>query len=137
MLFGWEELGSDPREKSLPRFQPSSVLRERDHPAPPVPLDLEAIVPTPELEDEWIAAAHETATAAAHKLESTSFPTEVRAVLGAPASRFLDEARELEADLVVVGSRGLGAVERAVMGSVSDQLVREAPVTFVGRRTRQ
>jgi nucleotide-binding universal stress UspA family protein len=89
--------------------------------------------PTPEQEDEWIAAAQATATAAAHKLGGAGFPTETRAVLGAPASRVLAEAQEMQADLVVVGSRGLGAVERAAMGSVSDQIVREAPATLVVR----
>jgi nucleotide-binding universal stress UspA family protein len=92
--------------------------------------------PTPELEEQWIAAARDTATAAAHKLEGAGFPTEAHAMLGGPASRVLDEARESKADLVVVGSRGLGAIERVAVGSVSDQIVREAPAAFVGRARR-
>jgi nucleotide-binding universal stress UspA family protein len=42
-------------------------------------------------------------------------------------------AEELGADLIVMGSRGLGGVRRALMGSVSDSVVRHAhcPVLVV------
>jgi len=42
-------------------------------------------------------------------------------------------AEELQADLIVMGSRGLGGVRRALMGSVSDSVVRHAhcPVLVV------
>ena len=42
-------------------------------------------------------------------------------------------AKELGADLIVMGSRGLGGVRRALMGSVSDSVVRHAhcPVLVV------
>lgn len=42
-------------------------------------------------------------------------------------------AEETGADLIVVGSKGLGGVRRALMGSVSDSVVRHAhcPVTIV------
>lgn len=42
-------------------------------------------------------------------------------------------AEEMNADLIVIGSRGLGGVRRALMGSVSDSVVRHAhcPVLVV------
>jgi len=42
-------------------------------------------------------------------------------------------AEELQADLIVMGCRGLGGVRRALMGSVSDSVVRHAhcPVLVV------
>jgi nucleotide-binding universal stress UspA family protein len=52
---------------------------------------------------------------------------------GSPASHLLKEAESISADLVVIGSRGLGPVKRALVGSVSDQVVRHAPATLVGR----
>jgi nucleotide-binding universal stress UspA family protein len=40
---------------------------------------------------------------------------------------------EIRADLIVIGSRGLGGIRRALMGSVSDSVVRHAycPVMVV------
>ena len=44
-------------------------------------------------------------------------------------------AEEIEAGLIVMGSRGLGGIRRALMGSVSDSVVRHAhcPVLVVRR----
>ena len=52
-----------------------------------------------------------------------------------PADGIVRVAEEIEADLVVTGSRGLGGIRRALMGSVSDSVVRHAqcPV-LVGRK---
>jgi nucleotide-binding universal stress UspA family protein len=46
---------------------------------------------------------------------------------GDPAGVIAEEARETGADLIVVGTRGHGAVARAVLGSVSTRIVHEAP----------
>jgi nucleotide-binding universal stress UspA family protein len=48
-------------------------------------------------------------------------------------------AEELQADLIVMGSRGLGGVRRALMGSVSDSVVRHAhcPVLVVRPKKEQ
>ena len=48
-------------------------------------------------------------------------------------------AEELGADLIVMGSRGLGGVRRALMGSVSDSVVRYAhcPVLVVRPDNKQ
>jgi nucleotide-binding universal stress UspA family protein len=46
---------------------------------------------------------------------------------GRPADEIADLAEELDAGLVVVGSRGLGTVKRLVMGSVSEGVVSLAP----------
>jgi nucleotide-binding universal stress UspA family protein len=46
--------------------------------------------------------------------------------MGTPAEEIVELAEELEVGLVVVGSRGLGGIRRALMGSVSDSVVRHA-----------
>jgi nucleotide-binding universal stress UspA family protein len=51
------------------------------------------------------------------------------------AELIVNLAEEISAGLIVVGSRGLGGIRRALMGSVSDSVVRHAhcPVMVVRR----
>jgi nucleotide-binding universal stress UspA family protein len=53
--------------------------------------------------------------------------------MGQVALEIVALAEELGADLIVMGSRGLGGVRRALMGSVSDSVLRHAhcPVLVV------
>jgi nucleotide-binding universal stress UspA family protein len=117
-------------------FDPTScqikVLTVAEHLMPKISF------PIPRLaqEEEWMAAALEPAEQSAEKLRAAGFRAEAEAVLGAPAQHLLADADKMKADIVVVGTRGLGAVERAVIGSVSDQVVREAPATIVARGAR-
>ena len=55
--------------------------------------------------------------------------------LGRPAEEVINLADELRVGMVVIGSRGLGALRRAVLGSVSESVVRYAscPVLVVRR----
>jgi nucleotide-binding universal stress UspA family protein len=52
---------------------------------------------------------------------------------GMPARKIVELAEELGAGLIVTGSRGLGGVRRALLGSISDSVVRHAhcPVLVV------
>jgi nucleotide-binding universal stress UspA family protein len=50
----------------------------------------------------------------------------VHTVIGKPADEILDLAREVGADLIFVGSHGKTGVERFVLGSISERIVREA-----------
>ena len=52
---------------------------------------------------------------------------------GVPAKEIVGAAEELGAGLIVLGSRGLGALKRTLLGSVSDSVVRHAhcPVLVV------
>ena len=47
--------------------------------------------------------------------------------VGGPAAEIVAQAEELGAGTIVLGSRGLGAMRRALMGGVSDSVVRHAP----------
>lgn len=49
--------------------------------------------------------------------------------IGKPADEILAVAREIGADLIVLGTKGLTGVERIVLGSVAEKVVREAGCT--------
>jgi len=49
--------------------------------------------------------------------------------IGKPADELLGLARDIGADLVIVGSKGMTGIERIVVGSVSEKVVREARCT--------
>jgi nucleotide-binding universal stress UspA family protein len=55
---------------------------------------------------------------------------------GDPATVITDLARERDADLIVVGRRGLNPIERVLLGSVSSKVVHRADrdVLVVGSR---
>ncbi len=54
-----------------------------------------------------------------------------------PAKEILDISREIGADLIVVGCNGLKGLERIVLGSVSEHIVREAKCTVVIARPKE
>jgi nucleotide-binding universal stress UspA family protein len=60
----------------------------------------------------------------------------VHARIGKPAAEILTLAREVGADLIVVGSKGLTGVERFVLGSVAEKVVREAECAVVVARAK-
>lgn len=53
-----------------------------------------------------------------------------------PAHEIIKEARSAEVDLIVVGSRGLGAIAGALLGSVSRAVVRHADRPVLVARAR-
>ncbi len=55
---------------------------------------------------------------------------------GDPAESIIDAAQSEGADMIVVGSHGRGALGRALIGSVSDQVVRRAPCPILVVRSR-
>jgi len=59
---------------------------------------------------------------------------EVRVLGGDPAAAICELAAELGARAVVIGTRGRGGLTRALLGSVSDYVVRHAPCTVVVTR---
>jgi nucleotide-binding universal stress UspA family protein len=54
-----------------------------------------------------------------------------RVIEGPPGPALCDHARAVRASAVVIGSRGRGGIKRALLGSVSDFVVRNAPCPVV------
>jgi nucleotide-binding universal stress UspA family protein len=60
---------------------------------------------------------------------------EVRILQGDPGPAICRLATELTAQAIVVGSRGRGILKRALLGSVSDHIVRNAPCSVIVTRS--
>ena len=60
---------------------------------------------------------------------------ETRVEMGAPGPDLCRLAEELAADVVAVGSRGQGAIRRALLGSVSTHVVNHAPCAVMVLRS--
>jgi nucleotide-binding universal stress UspA family protein len=60
-------------------------------------------------------------------LQARAASVAVRIVAGRLVPAILHSARSWNADLILVGSNGRGALSRAILGSVSDEVVRTAP----------
>ena len=89
---------------------------------------------------EWmkrINTAEQLAETGANCLQK-HFPkwnVQLESSAGNPADTLLEKARQWPADLIVVGTHGRSALGRAVLGSVSLKLIREAPCSVrVARR---
>jgi nucleotide-binding universal stress UspA family protein len=71
----------------------------------------------------------------ADRLKGDGVSVEVQIREGRPASEIIIEAGRFGADLIVVGARGLSAVRRVLVGSVSAEVVDHAPCpVLVARR---
>jgi universal stress protein F len=49
-------------------------------------------------------------------------------VIGDPRDEILDTAKEIGADLIILGSAGKGRTKRFLLGSVSTSVVTESPI---------
>lgn len=79
------------------------------------------------------AAAEETA-AELRKLASVGDNLEVQVIDGQPGPALCQLAAEAGASALIVGSRGRGGLRRALLGSVSDYVVRHAPCSVIVSR---
>ncbi len=61
----------------------------------------------------------------------------VHARIGKAADEILNLAREVGADLIIVGSKGVSGLERLILGSTSEQVVRDAGCTVEVARPKQ
>ena len=81
---------------------------------------------------EVAGTANLEATAA--RLAKADLIVEHALVHGRPASVIVENARDSAADLVVMGSRGHGTIERMLLGSVSAEVVAHSPVPVLVAR---
>jgi nucleotide-binding universal stress UspA family protein len=78
--------------------------------------------------------AEERAGAGAERARQAGFTADARSMLGGPTWKgIVDVAREIDPELIVIGSRGLGSVREAIEGSVSHQVAEHSdrPVLII------
>jgi nucleotide-binding universal stress UspA family protein len=83
-----------------------------------------------EAEEEALHALDTTARILDSHLASIT----TRLTHGLAGTTIIETAERLRADLVVVGSRGLGPVKELLLGSVSQQVIRSAPCSVLVAR---
>jgi len=88
-----------------------------------------------ELHDAIRDGLTEQLRAAADPLVTAGLTVEQAVRLGRAADVLLDAARDLEADLVVVGSRGLGGLKAMLIGSVAGEVAEHATCPVIVART--
>lgn len=86
--------------------------------------------------DQYETMRREAAEAAADDIRAAAEalgldPATTRVLEGDPGTAICDLAAELDAAAVVMGARGRSGIKRALLGSVSDHVVRHAPCTVV------
>jgi len=88
-----------------------------------------------ETEDAMAAEARRIVIKVARRIAAPDLTVETQVVRGRAATALLDRVSEFKADLVVVGNRGRGPFESAVLGSVSAEVVDHSKVpVLVARR---
>ncbi len=73
----------------------------------------------------------------ARGVEATGVPVELRVSFGRPDEEILEVAREVKADLIALATHGRSGVNRWVMGSVADGVVRRSPLPCLLVRPEQ
>ena len=86
---------------------------------------------------EQLAHARTAVDDAMAEAERLGVTAEYEIAEGDAADEILRTARYHEADLIVVGSRGLGAIAGALLGSVSRKLVQHSPIPVVVVKERE
>jgi nucleotide-binding universal stress UspA family protein len=107
---------------------------------PPVVLPVEGYFP-PDLYEELARSARQDAEKGLDRLlnsvAGSGLKVRLRLEEGSPASRILEVASEEAADLLVVGTHSRTGVQRAILGSVADRMVRQATCPVLTVRPRE
>jgi nucleotide-binding universal stress UspA family protein len=88
---------------------------------------------------QWMVSAREEVTSilteAAHSAEEAGVSAQTFPRQGDPADAILDVAEERDADLIVVGNKGMTGAKRFLLGSVPNRVSHHAPCSVLIIRT--
>ncbi|WP_455378187.1 universal stress protein [Petrachloros mirabilis] len=91
---------------------------------PPWPVETAA---AEQLEERAMQSANDFIDDVASRLKAIGYAARGRAVLGTPSEMILREATALQADLILMGSRGRKGVSRFVLGSIAHAMLHQMP----------
>jgi nucleotide-binding universal stress UspA family protein len=80
-----------------------------------------------DLLDEYKAQAKEQLAAVLSAAERKKYRATIAVAVGAPYPRIIEHAKKNDVDLIVMGTHGRGAIAHAILGSVTERVVRFAP----------
>jgi len=86
------------------------------------------VVPIPDLTSYVEEAASKQLETAATAARGKGVPVTTVLRVGSPWEQILRTSKEQEAGLIVIGSRGLHGLPRALMGSTAEKVVRHSPI---------
>jgi nucleotide-binding universal stress UspA family protein len=89
------------------------------------------------VESERRAALQAELAAAAESVSARLPSVETAVVTGTPADMIVQDVERGAADLVVLGARGIGGIERLLLGSVSETVLNHAACSVLIVRSRQ
>jgi nucleotide-binding universal stress UspA family protein len=92
---------------------------------------LEGAPPSPEVLSEAVASGSRELNRVVSELDTSGVTIEKVNELGDPASTIINLCERLDADMLVIGRRGAGLVERMMLGSVADRLAHHAPCALL------
>jgi len=81
--------------------------------------------------DAMIEEAREQLEGHAEQCISRSVPYDTRVIVSRPIDAIIDQLRETGADLIVMGTHGRSGVRRLLLGSVTEAVMRVAPVPVI------
>jgi len=88
-----------------------------------------------DLEDQYRDELIDELTTLAEPLVERGLAISPHAIRGRPASAIIQTAREVGADLIVIGSRGHGMLRSMLLGSVATEVAGEAPCSVLVARS--
>lgn len=83
--------------------------------------------PVEQMEQARRSVAEAVLAQARARCETAGLPCETHIEIGAPRHAICEVAEREPFDLLIIGSRGLGSVQRLMLGSVSDYVIHHAP----------
>jgi nucleotide-binding universal stress UspA family protein len=107
------------------------VLAVAEGEGPPLPDDLSAEAKAAFLEEAKTTLERYIDQQLASRGGLTRASVRLAVDVGRPAERIVTLAKEVKANLIVLGTHGKSGIERAIMGSVTESVLQDAPCSVL------